>query len=274
MKLRRLSKSQLLVLGAFLAAGATALPALAVRAAADPEPPRFPGGPYFVIGCGFSHMSRTTTRSRSPASRARRTTTPSSATGPSTRSPPPASLVGGASSCEDIGDSSAYWVPTLFAGGRALRPLVGVGYYVRRTPGPYAAFPPGLVMIAGNRTRSGHSRSRSSAGAAAASAPRPGRPSVPNCPPDRALHLRATFPGCWNGRDLDSADHKRHMAYASSGRCPRTHPVAVPSLVLIFLYPETEQRRLLQASGRFGAHADFMNGWNQETLEALVAALN
>ena len=47
-----------------------------------------------------------------------------------------ASLVGGASSCEDIGDSSAYWVPTLFAGGRALRPLVGVGYYVRRTSGP------------------------------------------------------------------------------------------------------------------------------------------
>jgi hypothetical protein len=97
---------------------------------------------------------------------------------------------------------------------------------------------------------------------------------VPNCPADRALHLRATFPGCWNGRDLDSADHKRHMAYAVSGHCPRTHPVAVPTLVLIFLYPETEQRRLLQASGRFGAHADFMNGWNQETLEALVAALN
>jgi hypothetical protein len=97
---------------------------------------------------------------------------------------------------------------------------------------------------------------------------------VPNCPSNRALHLRATFPGCWNGRDLDSADHKRHMAYAVSGRCPRTHPVAVPTLVLIFLYPETEQRRLLQASGRYGAHADFMNGWDQETLEALVAALN
>src|SRR5215207_4928882 len=83
---------------------------------------------------------------------------------------------------------------------------------------------------------------------------------APNCPSNRPLHLRATFAGCWNGRDLDSADHKRHMAYAVGGRCPRTHPVAVPTLVLIFLSPETEQRRLLQASGRFGAHADFMNG--------------
>ena len=57
MKLRRLSKSHLLVLGAFLAAGAAALPALAIRAAADPDPTRFPGGPYFVIGCGVSHRN-------------------------------------------------------------------------------------------------------------------------------------------------------------------------------------------------------------------------
>ena len=64
------------------------------------------------------------------------------------------------------------------------------------------------------------------------------------------------------------------MAYAVGGTCPRTHPVALPSLVLIFLYPSTGLVRPLQASGRFGAHADFVNGWDQEQLEALVAALN
>ena len=57
MKLRRRSTSHLLVLGAFVATGAIALPALAMRAAADPDPTRFPGGPYFVIGCGVSHMN-------------------------------------------------------------------------------------------------------------------------------------------------------------------------------------------------------------------------
>ena len=97
---------------------------------------------------------------------------------------------------------------------------------------------------------------------------------MPTCPPDRSLNLRATFPNCWNGRDLDSADHQRHLAYASGGQCPRSHPVALPSLILIFLYASTERGRPVQASGRFGTHADFVNGWDQETLEKLVAALN
>ena len=64
------------------------------------------------------------------------------------------------------------------------------------------------------------------------------------------------------------------MAYSSGGRCPRSHPVAVPTLVLIFMYPETERGRTLQASGRFGTHADFVNGWDQAKLERLIAALN
>ena len=270
---RRRSTSQLLVLGAFLLAGVTALPALAMRVAADPEPTRFPGGPYFVIGCGVSLMSNDDpiVLAGKPGASHHHTFIGNKAVDAKSTA---ASLVGGASSCEDIGDSSAYWVPTLFAGGRALRPLVGVGYYVRRTSEPVRAFPAGLVMIAGNQNAK-RPQSLSVVGWGCGGFGAPARSAVvPNCPPDRALHLRATFPSCWNGRGLDSADHKRHMAYATKGRCPRTHPVAVPTLVLIFLYPETEQRRLLQASGRYGAHADFMNGWNQNTLEALVAALN
>jgi hypothetical protein len=272
-RLRRLSTANLLVLGAFLVAGATALPALAVRVASDPDPTRFPGGPYFVIGCGVSLMANDdpiALPGKPGASHHHTFIGNRNVSAASTAE----SLVGGASSCEDIGDSSAYWVPTLFAGGRALRPLVGVGYYVRRTSEPVRAFPAGLVMIAGNPTaKRPQSLSVVGWGCGGFGAP-PKSAVVPNCPSNRALHLRATFPGCWNGRDLDSADHKRHMAYAVGGRCPRTHPVAVPTLVLIFLYPETEQRRLLQASGRYGAHADVMNGWDPETLAGLVAALN
>jgi hypothetical protein len=272
LKLRRLSTAHLLVLGAFVAAGATALPALAVRAAADPDPTRFPGGPYFVIGCGVSLMSNDdpiALPGKTGASHHHTFIGNRSVVASSTA----ASLVGGASSCEDLGDASAYWVPTLFAAGRALRPLVGVGYYVRRTREPVRAFPQGLVMIAGNQNaKRPQSLSVVGWGCGGFGAP-PKSAVVPNCPPDRALHLRATFPSCWNGRDLDSADHKRHMAYATAGRCPRTHPVAVPTLALILLYPETESR-LLQASGRYGAHADFMNGWDQDKLEALVATLN
>ena len=262
MKLRRLSKSHLLVLGAFLAAGATALRARDPRrrrSRADPLPrravlrdrlrrQRSNDDPIVLAKPGASHHH---TFIGNKAVDAKSTA---------------ASLVGGASSCEDIGDSSAYWVPTLFAGGRAVRPLVGVGYYVRRTSEPVRAFPAGLVMIAGNQNAKRHSRSPWSAGAAAASALRQ---------VGRRAELPAG-PGAAPAGDvpelLERPRPRQRRPQASHGlrdeRALPAHSVAVPTLVLIFLYPETEQRRLLQASGRYGAHADFMNGWNQDTLEA------
>ena len=271
--MRRRPRSQLLVLGAFLLAGATALPALAVRAAADQSTRPFPGGEYFVVGCGFSHMNNDDpiVFPGKPGASHNHTFIGNRVVDSATT---PASLLGGDSTCLDVGDASAYWVPTLFAGGRAVKPLVGAGYYVRRTLGPVQPFPPGLKMIAGNQTAR-RAQSLSVVGwACGGLGTYPRSAAVPACGPDRALHLRATFPNCWNGRDVDSVDHKRHVAYAISGMCPRSHPVALPSLVLIFLYPSTGLVRPVQASGRFGAHADFVNGWDQEQLEALVAALN
>lgn len=271
--LRRRSTSQLLVLGAFVLAGATALPALAERAGADQSSRPFPGGSYFVVGCGFSHMNNDDpiVFPGKPGASHNHTFIGNRAVDAATT---PASLLGGDSSCPDVGDASAYWVPTLFSGGRAVKPLVGVGYYVRKTLEPVRVFPPGLKMIAGNsNARRPQSLSVVGWGCGGVGAPLRST-SVPSCPSDQALHLRATFPNCWNGRDVDSVDHQRHVAYAVGGTCPRSHPVALPTLVLIFLYPSTDLVRPLQASGRFGAHADFVNGWDQETLEALVAALN
>ena len=148
--MRRRPRSQLLVLGAFLLAGATALPALAVRAAADQSTRPFPGGEYFVVGCGFSHMNNDDpiVFPGKPGASHNHTFIGNRVVDSATT---PASLLGGDSTCLDVGDASAYWVPTLFAGGRAVKPLVGAGYYVRRTLGPVQPFPPGLKMIAGNQ---------------------------------------------------------------------------------------------------------------------------
>ena len=148
--MRRRPRSQLLVLGAFLLAGVTALPALAVRAAADQSTRPFPGGEYFVVGCGFSHMDNDDpiVFPGKPGASHNHTFIGNRVVDSATT---PASLLGGDSTCLDVGDASAYWVPTLFAGGRAVKPLVGAGYYVRRTLGPVQPFPPGLKMIAGNQ---------------------------------------------------------------------------------------------------------------------------
>jgi len=52
-----------------------------------------------------------------------------------------------------------------------------------------------------------------------------------NCP--NGLRTQVFFPSCWDGKNLDSPDHKSHMAYPSgvnSGSCPASHPVRFISI--------------------------------------------
>ncbi len=96
---------------------------------------------------------------------------------------------------------------------------------------------------------------------------------VPTCPAQRGsfLRLHIRFPSCWDGRRLDSPDHKSHMAYAMRGRCPSTHPVPVPALAQIYRYPTRGGEGFSLASGgQFSAHADFFNAWNPGALRRLV----
>jgi hypothetical protein len=52
---------------------------------------------------------------------------------------------------------------------------------------------------------------------------------------------------CWDGKNLDSPDHKSHVAYPSNGpatftgsstggNCPATHPVKIPQIMLEVCY--------------------------------------
>jgi Domain of unknown function (DUF1996) len=232
----------------------------------------FPGGPYFVVGCGFSHRNNDDPivfpgepgRSHNHTYIGNRFANASS-------SPP--SLRGEATTCALPADSSTYWVPTLYLRRQPILPLVGLVYYVRHTSEPVRPLPAGLKIVAGDAD----ARRRQPLGVASWSCGGVGRAprssTVPACGSDRVLQLRVQFPNCWNGKSLDSADHKRHMAYASRGRCPASHSVSVPTIGIILLYPAVEARAQL-SSGRFGAHADFINGWDQEALAGLVAGLN
>lgn len=262
----------LLVVGVFLAAGALALPAVAVRSAGE-QVPRFPGGRYFVVGCGFSHRNNDDAIALAgrPGASHNHTYVGNLAVDAAST---PETLLGGATSCGDVGDSSAYWVPTLFAERRPLRPLVATIYYVRRTTGPVRPIPAGLKMIAGDQRARRPQPFGVVGWACGGLGVTPRSATVPTCGEDESLALRVTFPNCWNGKELDSVDHKRHVAYSVGGRCPAAHPVALPTIMLILLYPSTESGRPVQASGRYGAHGDFMNGWDAEMQARLVEALN
>jgi hypothetical protein len=47
-----------------------------------------------------------------------------------------------------------------------------------------------------------------------------------------------TFPTCWDGKNIDSPDHKTHITYATggsfdanTGTCPTSHPVKLPQVM-------------------------------------------
>ena len=184
-----------------------------------------------------------------------------------------ASLLKGSSTCRRDGDTAAYWMPTLLVNGQAVEPLGATIYYRRRTLDPVRAFPPGFKMIAGDAHAIAPQDLRVTfwnCGAAAGIRP---SSTVPTCPDTRmtSLRLHVNFPSCWDGRSRDSADHQSHMAYPMRGRCPSTHPVAVPAISLIYRYPIAGGPGVtLSSGGQYSAHADFFNAWRQPALASLV----
>ena len=97
------------------------------------------------------------------------------------------------------------------------------------------------------------------------------------------LRAQVFFPSCWDGVNLDSPDHKSHMAYPDgidNGRCPSTHPHHLISIfyeVLFSVKPFNDLNdggRFVLANGDptgYGLHGDFMNGWDRDVLSRAVA---
>ena len=112
----------------------------------------------------------------------------------------------------------------LHAGRQDVAPLAAVVYYVNRSSERISAPPEGIAMLAGNSV----ARSRQPKGIASwscgAIGGRPRYATIPACDPDSLLQLQATFPNCWDGKRLDSPDHRQHVKYASRGVCPAGAP--------------------------------------------------
>ena len=96
------------------------------------------------------------------------------------------------------------------------------------------------------------------------------------------LRAQIFFPSCWDGKNLDSADHKSHMAYpdgVDSGICPSTHPVRLVS-IFFEVWNYVREFNDLNDGGHFalsngdptgyGLHGDFMNGWDSTVLSRAV----
>jgi hypothetical protein len=262
--MRRLLLLVLLGVGALL-------PAAARTATVAPQH----GGPgyglrgYFAFACGFSHRNQDDAIVFPGRRGLSHDHTYFGNTSTNAISTPASLRAAGSTTCRLRADTAAYWAPTLFSQGRAVVPRGAVVYYVRRTTEPVQAFPAGLKMVAGS------SVARAAQGTQVTSWSCGGRRStvsstIPTCS-SPSLRLQVNFPNCWDGARLDSQDHKSHMAYSTDRVCPATHLVEVPALTIVVHYGITGGSGLeLSSGGQFSGHADFVNSWNQATLQALV----
>lgn len=166
-------------------------------------------------------------------------------------------------SCTFAEDFSNYWTAVLYFRARngtyrRVRQFPNVGlrtdggitvYYIPPYDGKttVTAFKPGFRMLVGDAgLRSANSMQRQichrclSSGYDQGAAPCTGGNDSKELPKQfcaGGIRTTITFPTCWDGKNIDSPDHKSHVAYPdvgtfeSTGTCPDTHPIRLAQLM-------------------------------------------
>lgn len=205
---------------------------------------------------------------------------------------------------------SNYWTPQLYVKFKngTLMPVPHVGdpndvnggmtvYYLqRRGDDPNEklhAFPEGFRMIAGDtaaRSFGNDSTSKAISFSCLGGPNLPETNNMPNYNCPGGLRAQVFFPACWNGKDLDTPDHKSHMSYPvgqeyNNGACPPDFPIHMISLFYEVLYDtgpfldqwNSEKHPFVFANGDatgYGYHGDFLNGWDVNVLQNAVDNCN
>ncbi|WP_043630723.1 DUF1996 domain-containing protein [Nonomuraea candida] len=186
-------------------------------------------------------------------------------------------LLNGATNCNPAVDKSSYWVPTLYRDNQPVEPAIVTFYYLGEGVrddiiARIQPLPLGLRIVAGNARATGPDHTTISRWSCLHAGHVGASKDFVTCPSGTMLESYLDFPQCWNGRDLDSADHKSHMAYPVAGACPSTHPVPVPKLRQVIRYPVSGDpaRLRLSSGGGFTMHGDFFNAWPAAEMERRV----
>ena len=189
---------------------------------------------------------------------------------------------GGASTCAGgTANRSAYWVPAMVDGRGGVRAPAGALFYYKTgyggvTPAQVRQLPAGLRMIAGSAASLG---AQEMAGWGCRERYIGWKASIQQvtasgqCRSGESLVLDLEFPQCWDGVNLDSSDHQRHMAYAVGAGCPASHPVALPVITFTIWWTipaeglagwhlSSDMYDYASRGGGLSLHGDWFNGWD------------
>jgi len=205
----------------------------------------------------------------------------------------------GQSTCMSPLNRSAYWMPAMMDGrGNVVRPDHIQIYYKRRpksdpkcsltsgdpkAEGNCVDLPNGLKFVFGYDMVTGKAPTGSTYFNCKGTGADPGHfatipATIGNCVLGGQLGAVIKAPDCWDGKNLDSPNHRDHMAYSGYGtwgyrKCPSTHPYVVPGFTLQAWYTiapgddlklwklsSDDMRPDLPHGSTF--HADFFMAWD------------